>query len=64
MREKSITGKWITPIGYCHCNIHIGALDKTLVKKHKCIQKKCKYLEKYSEDAFRLNKYKNRSKTK
>ena len=45
-----------------NCNIHKGALDKTLVKKHKCIQKKCKHLEKYSEDAFRLNKYKNRSK--
>ena len=60
MREKSINGVWITPIGYCHCDKHPGALNKKLAVKHKCIAKKCKHLEKYSEDAFRLKHYRNK----
>ena len=61
MREKSITGKWISnAIGYCHCERHKGALNKDLANKHKCIAKKCKYLEKYNEDAWRYKPiYKN-----
>lgn len=49
MREKDINGKYIgNAIGYCHCERHKGALNKELAYKHKCVAKKCKYLEKYS----------------
>lgn len=54
MREKSITGKYIgNAIGYCHCKAHAGALNKELAYKHKCIAKRCKWLEKYNDDAWR-----------
>ena len=54
MREIDINGKYIgNAIGYCHCPRHEGALNHDLAYKHKCIAKKCKYLEKYSEDAWR-----------
>ena len=33
------------PIGYCHCIAHKGALTQQLLKKHKCTQKCCPYLE-------------------
>ena len=64
MREKSITGKWISnAIGYCHCERYKGALNKDLANKHKCIAKKCKYLEKYNEESWNVKpKYKNRRK--
>ena len=64
MREKSITGKWVNnAIGYCHCEAHKGALNKELATKHKCIAKKCKYLEKYNEESWNVKpKYKNRRK--
>nr|DAH33400.1 MAG TPA: hypothetical protein [Caudoviricetes sp.] len=48
MREKAITGKYIADaIGYCHCEKHKGALNRKLAYRHKCMAKKCKYLEKY-----------------
>lgn len=54
MREKSITGKYIgDAIGYCHCKAHTGALNKELAYKHKCIAKRCKWLEKYNDEAWR-----------
>ena len=54
MREKDINGKYIgNAIGYCHCPRHEGALNHDLAYKHKCIAKKCKYLERYHEDAWR-----------
>ena len=64
MREKSITGKYISnAIGYCHYEAHKGALNKELAMKHKCIAKKCKYLEKYNEESWNVKpKYKNRRK--
>ena len=56
MREKSITGKYIgNAIGYCHCKAHTGALNKELAYKHKCIAKRCKWLEKYNDEAWRRN---------
>jgi hypothetical protein len=54
MREKSIDGTYIgDAIGYCHYEQHTGALNKKLAYKHKCIAKKCKHLEKYSEEAWK-----------
>lgn len=66
MREKSIDGKWIgDAIGFCHCARHLGAVNRKIAHEHKCVAKKCKYLEKYSEDAWRLKlKYRNSKKRK
>ena len=62
MRQKSIDGKYIgDAIVYCHCELHPGALNRKLAINHKCIAKKCKYLEKYSEDAWK-KKYEYRNK--
>ena len=64
MREISIYGKMISnAIGYCHCEAHKGALNRDIAYKHKCIAKKCKYLEKYNEESWNVKpKYKNRRK--
>lgn len=54
MREKGIDGKYIgNAIGYCHYKAHEGALDRKTAYKHKCIAKKCKWLEKYNDDAWK-----------
>lgn len=62
MKEKSITGKMITnAIGFCHFEGHKGALNREMAYKHKCIAKKCKYLEKYNEESWNIKpKYRNR----
>lgn len=62
MRQKSINGKYISDaIGYCHCEWHPGALNRKLAINHKCIAKKCKHLEKYSEDAWnKKHDYRNK----
>ena len=64
MREKDINGNYIgNAIGYCHYHKHNGALNYKLAKEHKCLAKKCKHLEKYSEDAWQLRgRYRNRVK--
>lgn len=33
-------------VAYCRYYKHLGALSKTMVRQHECIQKNCKYLEK------------------
>ena len=39
-REKDINGKYIgNAIGFCHCELHKGALNSELARKHKCIGK-------------------------
>lgn len=62
MRIKDINGRYIgDAIGYCHCIRHEGAVNKKLAFEHKCIAKRCKYLEKYSEDAWKKKDvYKNK----
>ena len=46
-REKDINGHYIgNAIGYCHSEIHPGALNYDLAYRHKCIAKHCKQLEK------------------
>ena len=64
MRIKDINGNMISnAIGFCHCDRHPGALNRTLAYKHKCIAKKCKHLEKYNEEIWNIKpKYKNRRK--
>ena len=51
-REKDINGNYIgNAIGVCHCDRHPGALNRQIAYKHKCLAKKCKYLEKYNEES-------------
>lgn len=53
-REKDINGSYIgNAIGVCHCDRHPGALNRQIAYKHKCLAKKCKYLEKYNEESWR-----------
>ena len=62
MREKSIDGKMINnAIGFCQCESHKGALNRELASKHKCVQKRCRHLEKYNEESWRQKPvYRNR----
>ena len=39
------------PVGYCWNATHYGMLSKSLIEKHGCIKKECKYLEKYMDTA-------------
>ena len=34
-------------VGCCHCTTHPGKLTKQLMLEHKCIEKECRYFEKY-----------------
>lgn len=53
-REKDINGNYIgNAIGVCHCDRHPGVLNRKIAYKHKCLAKKCKYLEKYNEESWR-----------
>lgn len=63
--ELDINGKYIhNAIGYCHYPMHPGALNRELGYKHKCIGKKCKYLEKTNEKAWEKQAYFNVNKRK
>ena len=39
-------------IAYCRYYKHLGALSKTMVKQHECIQKNCKYFEKNLDNPY------------
>jgi hypothetical protein len=41
-------------VGFCHCDVHKGYLNSTLLKKHECIEKNCSFLEKYEGFPFWL----------
>lgn len=52
-KQLSINQTYISnAIGYCHYDKHPGALNRELAYKHKCIAKKCRHLEKYSNEAW------------
>lgn len=39
-------------IGCCHSVAHPGKLTKLLLYEHKCLEKQCRYLERYKDRAF------------
>ena len=39
-------------IAYCHNFKHRGALSKSMVKQHQCLQKNCNFFEKNSENPY------------
>lgn len=41
-----------TIIGYCHCALHRGALNKKLLDAHDCLGKNCSYLQKYADRPY------------
>lgn len=41
-----------TPVGYCHCRAHKGALTVQLMKKHCCLRKNCPMLQKNDEHPY------------
>ena len=47
-------------IGYCWCKTHRGYLTEKILKDHECLQKNCRYLEKFPNEAF----WQRRIKTK
>ena len=54
---RLLTGEviWIYPanvIGWCHNAIHRGALNRSLLKKHDCLGKDCRYLEQNCQCSF------------
>lgn len=40
------------PCGYCWCSLHQGFLSCKLMKKHECLKKSCKYLERFDAHPF------------
>lgn len=40
------------PVGFCHNKIHKGCLSGKQLHKHKCLQKKCSFLQKYEEHPY------------
>lgn len=44
------------PCGYCWNKIHRGLLSVKLLKKHKCLQKHCEFLQKYEDHEFWINR--------
>ena len=39
-------------IAFCHNPQHVGYLNANIMKAHKCLEKQCKYLNKYEERPY------------
>lgn len=52
------------PVGYCWNALHPGMLSKGLVKSHSCLDKQCKYFEKYTLSANQFWEERNLKKEK
>ncbi len=44
-------------VAYCHNIRHLGALSKDMLKKHQCLQKNCKLLEKNEDHPYWNQRY-------
>ena len=40
------------PCGYCWMKKHKGFLTVDLMKKHKCLERKCHYFQKYEQHSY------------
>lgn len=51
---KTITGAYSekTPVGWCHNNIHRGALTAKQLQRHKCLKRKCRFFEKNADSIY------------
>ncbi len=57
VKVKMLTGEVISIkrrniLGWCHHNMHKGALNKALLEQHDCLGKNCPYLERNSQSPF------------
>ena len=51
----TIDGQYCKPeqrVGYCWSEIHRGYLTPSMLKEHECIQKQCKYFQKYEDSPY------------
>ena len=39
-------------IGYCHYAAHAGKLTRAILQRHRCIEKNCRFLERYTDVPF------------
>lgn len=49
-------------IGFCHCRLHKGYLNASILKEHECLRKNCFYLEKYEDRPFWVQREKAKEK--
>ena len=54
MPKRYIDRKYRTkdPIGYCWYYMHRGYLNTKLMREHECLEKECKYLQKYETHPY------------
>lgn len=50
--------------GFCHSKLHPGYVSDKLIEEHNCIQKNCKYFEKFPDWPYWTNKKKMSNKKK
>ena len=43
-------------IAFCHNPKHVGYLNCSLMKNHRCLEKQCRYLQKYEEKEYWIKK--------
>ena len=51
-------------VGYCHNPKHRGYLSKKNLKNHKCLAKECRYLHKYEDRQFWIDREKKKADKK
>lgn len=51
-------------IGYCRCDVHIGALTTKLLKQHECLIKQCPFLVRFKEHSFWTEREKQKNLAK
>lgn len=51
-------------VGYCHNPKHMGFLSVKNLKLHKCLAKQCRYLHKYEDRQFWIDREKKKADKK
>lgn len=51
-------------IGYCWYNAHKGFLTVALLREHQCVEKECKYFQKYKDAGYWKEQKKRKAKSK
>ena len=61
---KAIDGNSLMsePVGYCNNFVHRGWISTVLLKGHRCLEKKCPYLDRNLEHPFWIQKAKQKRK--
>jgi hypothetical protein len=51
-------------VGYCHNPNHMGYLSAKIIKRHACLAKQCKYLHKYEDNPYWIERERKRAEKK